>query len=379
MNVVHARPRSISSSPPARIIIPLAIYAILASIVAPSLGGQSIIDRPSAVRHVNRLIDKSQDSTAESLLERMTLAQDRLEYDGTLVYLHGHHLATLRIARRMNSGIATESLLALSGPIRAMARNERGVACMLSDANSFFAPRTAGVNRVLRVRSWDFEHIRKHYQMILLGESRVAGRETDVVGILPTDHYRYGHRYSIDRVTGLPLKSDLIGAAVAPIEQVMFTNLEVRPVAPGRVPTNTPNTLNGATIKTSKKSDLGVSRAAAEEAKVDGLIRDPVAHEVKWTLSKMPPGFEISASTRPGISDMATEHLMVSDGIASVSVYIQTVTDEVLLGTTEIGAINAVGGRVEGQHVIVIGEVPEPTVQMLFDGLMQARTKSEAR
>lgn len=283
----------------------------------------------------------------QALLDRMAQAQRQVEYEGTLVYLHDRHLATLRIAHRIDNGVAMESLLALSGPIRAVARNERGVTCMSANARAFSMPRGEQRSAILRSGPVDFKRIRRHYVISALGQSRVAGRDTDVVGIAPRDDYRYGYRYFIDRKTGLPLKIDLLDDAEQPIEQVMFTNVEIFPADPGL--------------------------ARLSSAPVDGIpVNDDqalIAPRSDWTLAAMPPGFEIVASRR----NQTMEHFLIGDGIASVSVYIEPSVGG-LVGATRMGAIAAIGGRIDGHHATVVGEVPEHTARMLLNGVTPPRT-----
>lgn len=293
------------------------------------------------------------------LLERMSQAQRNVEYEGTLVYLHGHQLATLRIVHRIDNGDSMESLLALSGPIRAVARNERGVTCMLSDAHAFSLPRGQGGGGVLRAGPVKFERIRQHYLLHVLGQSRIAGRDTDVVGILPRDDYRYGYRYFVDQKSGLPLKMDLMDTAAEPIEQVMFTSVEIFPPDSARMPSASLSDL------------LPAGEPPADQARERGAIdgdRSRSEQTVGWTLTKMPPGFAVITTGRNG----AMEHLVVGDGMVSVSVYVEPVVDSGesgLIGATRMGAITAIGSRIDDYHVTVVGEVPEQTARMLLKGL----------
>jgi sigma-E factor negative regulatory protein RseB len=331
------------------------------------------------------------EQSPEALLQRMTEAQRLVEYEGTLVYLHGGELATLRIAHRIDNGLSQESLLALSGPIRAVARNERGVTCMLSGARSFSVPRAHHGSALLRSVPRDFERIREHYLLQMLGQSRVAGRDTDVVGIVPLDEYRYGYRFFVDRQAGLPLKIDLMDDKGDPIEQVMFTNIEIFDADD---PANARAGL--ATEPSIEPERLSSPAASGGEPSVE--------HSPGWRLTAMPPGFDVvsrsaqpAPETRPGdVSDerpdrpadrpgdspggehlagpnaieaSILEHLVVSDGIATVSVYVEPGAENGLDGVMRMGAITAVGSRIGAHHATVVGEVPERTARMLLDGL----------
>ena len=330
--------------------------------------------------------------TPEALLQRMTEAQRVVEYEGTLVYLHGGELSTLRIAHRIDNGLSKESLLALSGPIRAVARNERGVTCMLSGARPFSVPRAHQGSGLLRSAPREFERIRRHYLLHALGQSRVAGRDTDVIGIVPLDDYRYGYRFFVDRETGLPLKIDLLDDTAEPIEQVMFTSVE---------------------IFRNRSSESAVGSVTMEPAPLTSSAAAPgelsAVDASGWRLTAMPPGFEIVktaartasanglgrgskelpegqggkiAGSRAGeqvviapaaspnaIEASILEHLVVSDGIATASVYVESGAEGALDGAMRMGAITAVGSRIGAYHATVVGEVPERTARMLLDGL----------
>ena len=52
------------------------------------------------------------------------------------------------------------------------------------------------------------------------------------------------------------------------------------------------------------------------------------------------------------------EHWVYSDGLASVSIFIETAdANRALDGTSSIGAVNAYGRRIDNYQVTVVGEV----------------------
>ena len=288
------------------------------------------------------------DGRAEALLSRMNAAQGDLDYEGTLVYLHGQRLAALHITHRVENGVSRESLLALSGPIRAVARNDRGVTCMLPDSQPISVPSGTAGSSLLRSGPFDYDRIRRHYLLHELGASRVAGRDTDVVGLVPRDDYRYGYRFFIDRDSGLPLKIDLMDDRADPIEQVMFTTVAI-----------VPRRASAPSAPRHVASSLQAS-AAQEAAAIDAA---------GWMLTAMPPGFAVIDQHGGPPEAPSLQHLMVSDGLASASVYIEPADGDGLEGATQMGAITAVGRRIGDHQATVVGEVPELTARMLLDGL----------
>jgi sigma-E factor negative regulatory protein RseB len=299
----------------------------------------------------------------EALLARMSTALAELEYEGTLVYLHGHELSALHIAHHIDAGKPQESLFALSGPMRAVARNPQRVTCVLPDARPISIERQPHSVATLHPGPFDFERLRPNYLVHTLGRSRVAGRDTQVVGIIPRDDLRYGYRFFIDERTGLPLKTDLMDSAATPVEQVMFTELSI--------------------IEDGPDDDRGrlagrVLRGLGQGGSVPAPESPATVDTAPWRFSALPAGFEVVAAgpmtgaARIG-TDPAVEQrwFMLSDGLSAVSVYIQPAVSG-LTGDKQVGAVSAAGRVVDGAHVTVVGEVPAKTIERILEGLGKA-------
>jgi sigma-E factor negative regulatory protein RseB len=94
-------------------------------------------------------------------------------------------------------------------------------------------------------------------------------------------------------------------------------------------------------------------------------------------VHRLPEGFSLTnyqrKRMRPG--DEGTEHLVYSDGLATVSVYVEMASadDNSLTGLSSMGAMNAYGAIVEGHQVVVVGEVPAVTVEMMAQSITSRR------
>ena len=139
---------------------------------------------------------------AAGLLARMADAVRSLNYEGTLVYLHENRLEAMSLQHRIDQGQVQERLISLSGPVRAVVSAHERVMCVLPDGHPISVERGA---RFLDADGIDPAALADHYRVELLGVARVAGRDTDVIGIVPRDALRYGYRFHIDRETALPL------------------------------------------------------------------------------------------------------------------------------------------------------------------------------
>ncbi len=274
------------------------------------------------------------------LLERMDEALRSLNYEGILVYLHENRLETLNLLHRIEQGRVQERLVSLSGPVRAVTREQDRVLCSLPDGHPLSVERPAGAH-ILATEGIDPKILGDHYRIALLGTARIAGRDTDVVGIIPRDDLRYGYRFYIDRKTALPLKSDLIDRHEEPLEQLMFTSILFKPsdgVAPD---------LGGQPVR-------------------NAPVTEPSS---RWRFNNPPAGFQLVMHKEIKQPDgAAAEHFLFTDRLSAYSIYIEDGTQDGLDGVTNIGAVHAAGGRVDAHRVTAIGEVPAATVEAAIAG-----------
>ena len=87
-----------------------------------------------------------------------------------------------------------------------------------------------------------------------------------------------------------------------------------------------------------------------------------------------PPGFSLVVHNDwRATGGQPVDHFMLSDGLASVSIYVEAGDPrEGLEGGTHIGAVHAVGKRVAGHQITVVGEVPPETVETVLAGIRHA-------
>jgi len=73
------------------------------------------------------------------------------------------------------------------------------------------------------------------------------------------------------------------------------------------------------------------------------------------------------------INDGPVSHVMLSDGMASVSVYIEHVAvanqNQSAAGLSSMGAMNAYGLSLDKAFVTVVGEVPVDTVRAIAEAV----------
>ena len=87
----------------------------------------------------------------------------------------------------------------------------------------------------------------------------------------------------------------------------------------------------------------------------------------------MPAGFTISERAKQMMmtSKIPVEHMVYSDGLAMVSIFVEKVPQEpdAKPGPAQFGGVNAYAKLVNGYQITAVGEVPESTVKLMADSV----------
>lgn len=289
------------------------------------------------------------DAQARYWLERVSKAASALNYDGTFVYRNGDSIESMRIIHRADAGASRARLVSLSGEAREVIRDNDQVTCFLPDSGSVMVnkarPKAVGGFSVFNPRG----EFSEPYALQLASGERVAGRSTRLVTVMPRDEWRYGYRLFIDERSGFLLKSELVDGDGAVLEQIVFTSLEL------------PEAVADELLQpgVSGEGFTWYTSAGPETAPRDS----------NWSVGWLPAGFAMSdrATDPAGAGRMPVEHLVYTDGLASVSVFIEHLDaqGEPLEGRSRMGAVNAYGTMVAGFQVTAVGEVPGGTVERI--------------
>lgn len=302
---------------------------------------------------------------ARQWLDDMSSALQTLNYDGTFVYLHDGKLEAMRIIHRVDGKGEGERLISLTGSAREVLRDNETVTCIMPDSKSVMVGQSRP-RQPFPVVPRDLDAILEYYSIEALGDDRMAGNLAQVIAITPRDALRYGYRFWIDKDSKMLLKSDLTGVDGMPIEQVMFTRLTIE------------NTISAVALTPSLTGEGyawyrltgGGDPAEAEEA-----------GKPRWVVTRLPNGFNLKHYMRKRIrpDGDAAEHMVYSDGLATVSVYVEKAVagDDTLTGLSSMGAVNAFGSVVNGHQVIVVGEVPAETVEMMARSIESRQDRQE--
>lgn len=286
--------------------------------------------------------------SARDWLDRMTRSLASLHYDGLFVHTAGAQSETMRIVHRTVGDRSVERLVSLDGSGREIVRTSEEVHFYLPDRRVVLVEPRSDDGSLLKALPTPGPRLDALYTLEVRPGHRLLGREVQVVDIRPRDAYRYGYRLWLDEATAMPLRSDVLDAEGRTVESIHFTKLEIG------------DAVSAAALEPAV--DASGFQWLRPRAGGDGRPRS-----ASWMPRKMPPGFRLVAirsQSLPGVP-MRTQHLIFSDGFASVSVFIEPAAGKgpVPPESTSVGSANAFSTEVNGQLVTAIGEVPPATVR----------------
>ncbi len=299
-------------------------------------------------------------SNPQQSLDRMARAAQTLDYDGTFIYRNGATIQSMRIIHRGGGEGERERLVALSGAAREVIRDSQRVTCILPDSQTVVVsksrPRTFPYSKLFASDTG----FNRFYALSSGRGERVAGRHTQLVTVDPHDGFRYGYRLWMDRDLGLLLKSELIDEGGEIIEQLVYTNIDL--------PASIPDELLEPAIS-------GAGYTWYNDDQSESVTAAAGDREPGWYPGWLPDGFELSQVARDPIlaSRDPVEHLVFSDGLASISVFIERLdaASEPLAGLDSMGAVNAYGRMIEDYQITVVGEVPAITVERVSRSIVK--------
>jgi len=291
---------------------------------------------------------------ARQWLERMTEALASRNYDGLFTHSTGRQSETMRIVHCVVDGRSIERLVSLDGSGREIVRTPEEVHFYMPDRRVVLVEPRSDDGSLIKALPVPGPQLEALYELGLRKGHKLLGREVRVVDIRPRDAYRYGYRLWLAEDTAMPLRSVVTDPEGRPVELIHFTRLEM-------VERIDPRELEPAVDATGFQW-VRQGRRAEPRVSVSG-----------WRPQKMPPGFRLVASRLQVVTGvpMPVQHLIFSDGFASVSVFIEPgpAKGPAPPESTSVGSSNAYSTQVRGHVVTAIGEVPAATVREIASSI----------
>lgn len=290
-------------------------------------------------------------------LKTMMFAAHQTDYSGIFVYQYGNHVETSHITHIIDSAGEHSRLNGLDGARREIIRSNDQVWCYLGDSKVKIEERRGG-RRFPAVLPEQLSLLNENYQIKQTEEGRIAGYHAHAVVFKPRDVLRYAHRMWAHSDSGLLLKAEVLDERGRTVEQNAFIQLTIG------------GNIDRSWIK-AEKPGIPTFEHKAQYEEVQKA--ESLTGASGWQVDMLPPGFKkITEMRRPfrGKKGPAT-HLVFSDGLASISVFIEELDGDRddRTGLSSQGAIQ-VYSKVNGNYLLtVVGEVPPRTVMQVADSV----------
>ena len=284
------------------------------------------------------------------LLRSMTQSFSTLSYDGVFVHSEAMNMNSMRVRHDLMGGVEYESLVDLDGDKIEVLRIDDKIISVYPNAlvANMRAPLVPPFKRFKDVES---DRLIKGYDMIVGDHtSRIAGRKVISVKLAPKDQYRYGHQFWLDEENHFLLKHDMMKTDGKLLERIQFASVNFAP-------------------------DLKDKDFVPKEGSYAEPVVETHPRRVKnlWQFDWLPEGFSLVWPEARSLNH-GTSMLLLSDGMATVSIFVEPTMKSKTMSILNMGATIA-GERsikVKDQLYLLtmVGEVPEPTIEKLMTVFM---------
>lgn len=285
-------------------------------------------------------------------LTRMSAAVKTSNYEGTVIRIRNEEIEALKVTHAVADGVVRERVIAQEGNGLEIIRNGDEAHWILPDKKQVRVEKWNDQSTLFSALPSSDIRFGSEYDVSIVRADRVAGRQTVVLAIRPHDDYRFGHRLWLDTETGFPLQAKLVTHGGDAIEQVRFADIRFS------------NEIDANAL--SPTIDTGDFRwFASPGRKINRTV------EASWGSSDLPSGFRPVSTHEeelPG-SDVPVVHIMYSDGLANVSVFVEPAKAKLPSRHSRVGVSNSYSTQIGDYQVTAVGEVPAQTVEQIASSM----------
>ena len=286
-------------------------------------------------------------------LQKSAYAARELNYQGVFVYQNGKQTSSVQITHMNNAGREMTRNVVLdnsaqAGQPREVYSQGSDIVIMHKKDKKMVIEKRRGQNLFPAMLPTDLRAIKASYTAQLGTKEYIAGREAQVIDLVSNDTFRYSYKIWADTEYGLLLKMALVDSKNKILEQIEFNQL---------------STLNSQdTNWFQPKIDVSKSYEMHDRTAVNHVESD-------WIITALPIGYTKVDHRSLAVPGKTTpvDQMIFSDGIGSVSVFIEPMTKGMRpkTGQMGIGSTNICAHVLDGYQITVVGEAPAATVMQI--------------
>lgn len=276
-------------------------------------------------------------------LQRVQSAALRLNYSGTFVYMQqGGQPQTSRITHLYENGQERERLEVLDGSPLIVFRSNEHLKSYAPDTKTVTVEKRAVKGSFPALVTDQAAAIAEYYEVRKGEIGRVAGMDCQTIHLEPRDRMRYSHKLWAEIGSGLLLRAQMINERGEVVEQIAFTQIEIG---------------GGAERYASR---LGRQKVGRDWRTSTTQVEPVRLADAGWLIENPFPGFRKILELKRGIGAVEVGQVVFSDGLASVSVFVEPVRGGAAAadGLSSQGSVNVYRRRIGDYQVTVLGEAP---------------------
>ena len=292
---------------------------------------------------------------AKDLLLKMANAVHTRNFDASFVVVKGKAMEPDRWVHALQGGTELEHLSLLNGAGLEMVRVDNQVTYFEPQSQPYSLKTDSIAGPIPEVLFKDIERLSAHYDFVLGGKGRIAGRAAQLVRIESKDEYKYNYWIWLDMESSLLLKAAYVNHEGEALEQLQLTHISV---------TEQPAAMLLEVLNRNFPTPLP-----------NDALNNNDSTATNWKISWLPDGFELLKSDRHklDLNNELTDYYLFSDGFVEVSVFIQRpLPGKRLSGALTSGATTVYVHNGGNFDVSVVGNVPSMTAKAIAESVTRA-------
>ncbi|WP_166110459.1 MucB/RseB C-terminal domain-containing protein [Pseudoalteromonas sp. Z9A5] len=297
----------------------------------------------------------SDTNPAKDLLLKMADAVHNRNFDASFVVVKGKTMEPYRWVHAKQGNTELEHLSLLNGAGLEMVRVDDQVTYFEPQSEPYSLKTDSIAGPIPEVLFKDIDRLSAHYDFVLGGKGRIAGRAAQLVRIESKDEYKYNYWIWLDMESSLLLKAAYVNHEGDALEQLQLTHISV---------TEQPANMLLEVLNRNFPTPLPES-----------VLENTENEATNWEISWVPDGFKLLKSDRHklDLNNELTDYYLYSDGFVEVSVFIQRpLPGKRLSGALTSGATTVYVHNGGNFDVSVVGNVPSMTAKAIAESVTRA-------
>ncbi|OOF67922.1 sigma-E factor regulatory protein RseB [Rodentibacter caecimuris] len=277
------------------------------------------------------------ETDAKQLLDNMLLAKDKLNYEIAFVQTTPSNMDSFRYRHIKQGNKTYAQLVTLDGEQQEIIQRDNLISYFQPNAQAFTINSANIVDALPAVMRSNFNRLSEYYEFVKLRKSRVAGRFTDTIRIVPKDDFRYQYLVFVDEENHLLLRADMLDREGNLLDQFRVVTLYID------------DQLKGLADYLNKVS---IPPLLNDNKSTDNEIT------FKWQPMWLPQGFTQISSKKILNTNGAIETRLFSDGLFTFNLSIATTRSQSQENTWRQGAYTIYSETHGDKEITFIGQLP---------------------